>query len=128
MTKTIAMPMPREQTLQGAGVEAGSGTEVWEVRDAAGGTIELRLQYQRALPSRTKLEAKPHSAVDPSFFRIYRIEQGVDMVKSVPAGIDRVPNYQLRVTVPELRKLFDGTEQVVSIAVIPWYIRQTSLP
>jgi len=29
---------------------------------------------------------------------------------------------------PELRKLFDGTEQLISVSVIPWYLRQVSLP
>ena len=118
----------REQTLKGAGAEPGAGGEVWEMRDTAGGMIELRVQYQRAIPSRAKVESKPHSAVEPTLFRIYRIDQGVDVVKSIPAGIDRVQSYQLRVTVPELRKLFDGTEQLVSISVLPWYVRQTFLP
>jgi hypothetical protein len=39
-----------------------------------------------------------------------------------------VQSYQFRVTVPELSKLFDGTEQLVSIAVLPLYTRQTFLP
>jgi len=32
------------------------------------------------------------------------------------------------VTVPELRTLFDGSEQLVAIALYPWYLRQVSLP
>jgi hypothetical protein len=32
------------------------------------------------------------------------------------------------VTGLELAKLFDGKEQLVSIAAIPWYTRQTFLP
>jgi len=71
-----------EQTLKGAGLEPATGSEVWEVRDAAGGTIELRLQYQRGVPSRIKAENKPRSAVEPNFFRIYRVDQGVDVVKA----------------------------------------------
>ena len=50
------------------------------------------------------------------------------MVKSVPNGIDRVLDYQLRVTGSELGKLFDGTEQLVSVAMLPWYMRQGFLP
>jgi hypothetical protein len=117
-----------EQTLKGAGLEPATGSEVWEVRDAAGGTIELRLQYQRGVPSRIKAENKPGSAVEPNFFRIYRVDQGVDVVRSVPGGIDRVQQYSLRVTMAELRKMFDGTEQLVSVSVVPWYLRQVSLP
>jgi hypothetical protein len=124
----VAATIRREATLYGADLEPGTGSEMWEMQESGGGRIELRVEYQRGVPSRAKPEAKPHSAVDPSFFRIYRIDQGIDVVKSLPAGIDRVRSYQFRVTVPELRPLFDGTEQLVSIAVLPWYVRQVSLP
>lgn len=90
--------------------------------------LQFRIEYQRAVPWRAKLEIKPRSAVEPTFFRIYRIDQGSDLIKSIPAGIDRVQSYQLHVTVSELRKLFDGTEKVVGIVVIPWYVRQLFLP
>ncbi len=86
------------------------------------------MEYQRAVPSRAKQELKPRSAVIPTFYRIYRVEQLIDLVKSIPAGVDRVQNFQFRVTMPELRKLFDGSEQVVGILVIPWSVRQLSLP
>jgi hypothetical protein len=118
----------REQTHKGANLEAGVGEDFWEVRDARGGSIELRVQYQLALPSRAKAEQKIYSAVEPSFFRIYRLEQATDMLKSIPAGINRMQNYQLRVTVPELSKLFDGTEQLVGISTTPLYVRQVFLP
>jgi hypothetical protein len=117
-----------EQTLKGAGLEPAAGSEIWEVRDAAGGTIALRLQYQRGVPNRIKAENKPRSAVEPNFFRIYRVDQGVDVVRSAPIGIDRVQQYSLQVTMAELRTLFDGTEQLVSVSVIPWYLRSVSLP
>ena len=106
----------REQTHKGANLEAGVGEDFWEVRDTRGGIIELRVQYQGALPSRAKSEQKIYSAVEPSFFRIYRLDTATDVVKSIPAGIDRVQNYQLRMAVPELSKLFDGTEQLVGVA------------
>lgn len=118
----------REHTEKGTSLEAGIGSDSWDVRDAGGGIIELLIQYQRAVHSRAKAEAKVRSAVEPSFFRIYRFDQGGDVVKSIPAGINRVQSYQLRVTVPELRKLFDGTEQLVSITLLPWYVRQVFLP
>ena len=68
-----------------------------------------RHQYQLALPLRAKSEQKIYSAAEPSFFRTYRIETATDMLKSIPAGINRVQNYQLRVAMPELKNLFDGT-------------------
>jgi hypothetical protein len=79
-------------------------------------------------PAPSKPETKPRSATDPTIIRLYKFDQGVDVVRSVPAGIDRVQTYVLRVTVPELRPLFDGSEKVVSIALVPWYLRQVSQP
>ena len=118
----------REQTHKEANLEAAVVEDFWEVRDARGAAIELRVQYQSALPSRAKAEQKIYSAVEPSFFRIYRIETATDILKSIPAGINRVQNYQLRVAVPELSKLFDGTEQLVGITATPLYVRQIFLP
>ena len=118
----------REQTHKGVNMEIGVGEDFWEVRDDRGEVIELRIRYQQALPLRAKAEQKLYSAVEPNFFRIYRIDTATDIVKSVPAGINRVQNYQLHMDVPELKKLFDGTEQLVAVAVIPLYVRQIFLP
>ena len=65
--------------------------------------------------------------MEPGFFRIYRVDTATDIVKSVPAGIDRVKNYQFRVAVPELNKLFDGTEQLVAVARYS-PVRTTDIP
>jgi hypothetical protein len=120
--------MRREQTHKWANLESGAGEDFWEVRDTRGGSIELRVQYQLALPLRAKLEQKIYSGAEPSFFRIYRIESATDVLKSIPAGINRVQNYQLRMAVPELSKLFDGTEQLVGISAYPLFVRQVFLP
>jgi hypothetical protein len=116
-----------EQTLKGDGIEPASGSDLWQVR-SRDGLIELRLQYRRGVAVRQKQETRPRSAVDPTILRIYRADQGVDLVRAVPLGIDRMQAYSLQVTVPELRTLFDGSEQLVAIALHPWYHRQVSLP
>ncbi len=125
---SVRATIRREQTMKSVDLGPGTGSDLWELRDSAGGMLRFRMEYQRAVPSRAKREFKPRSAVEPTFFRIYRLDQGSDLVKSIPAGIDRVQNYQLSVTVSELRKLFDGTEQLVGIVVIPWYVRRVYLP
>ena len=118
----------REASLQGTGREPGTGSERWEVQESGGGLIDFRVEYQRSVPTRARPEVKLHSAADPAFFRIYRPDVGTDVIRSVPASIDRVRSYQFRVTVSELRPLFDGTEQLVSLAVLPWYVREVFLP
>jgi len=117
----------REQAHKGDNLEPGTASELWEMQ-TNGGRIEVQVAYQRGVPSRVKAEAKVRSAVEPSFFRIYRVDQGLDVVKSVATGVDRTQSFRFRSTVPELAKLFDGKEQLVSITAIPFYIRQVSLP
>jgi len=125
---SVRATIRREYTFKGADLEPGTVSDLWELRDSAGGMLQFRIEYQRAVPSRAKPEIKPRSAVEPTFFRIYRIDQGSDLIKSIPAGIDRVQSYQLHVTMSELRKMFDGSEKVVGILAIPWYVRKLFLP
>ncbi|MBI2973445.1 MAG: hypothetical protein HYY39_06630 [Armatimonadetes bacterium] len=99
-------------------------TERFRFRDPAGGSVELQLQYRRGVPERVMTQGNVRSIVDPSILRIYKVHQLIDVVRSVPQGIDRVLSYQLRVTVPEFADLFDGTEQLVSLTIVPWYVRQ----
>lgn len=118
----------RNLSMSGSGQEPGTASERWTMKDGKGGTIDLQVDYQRGTPTRAKAEAKPRSGSDPATWRIYRIEQGLDVLKSIPAGTDRVKSYKLRVAVPEFAKLFDGSEQLVSVTSVPWYTRQTFLP
>ncbi len=118
----------REATTRGADLEPGTGSESWLIQDQAGGILKFRMDYRRAVPTRSKGEARPHSNVDPTFFRMYRYDQLMDVVKSIPNDIDRVQGLHLDVTIAELGELFDGTERLVGIALVPWYGRQTFLP
>jgi hypothetical protein len=118
----------RGATLQGANLEPGTGTEVWRVWDSAGGVLEFWIDYQRAVPKRVKKEFRARSNVEPDFFRIYQDEHAVDVVKSISAGIDRLQNYQFRVTMSELREMFDGSEQLIGISLNPIWVRQVFLP
>jgi hypothetical protein len=117
-----------EQAIKATDMEPASVTERWEVRDTSGGAVNLELQYVRAVPSRVKSEAKVHGGRDPNFFQLFRVDSGSDVLRSVPAGLDRVQRYQLRVTMADLRRAFDGSEQLVSILAIPWYVRSVALP
>src|SRR5437867_11636786 len=101
---------------------------MWTVRDSAGGVVELAFDYTGGLPARSKSESKVYSAVEPTFFRIYRGEQGADVVKSVPANIDRVQNFKLTIGIEELRTIFDGSETLFAATMVPRYVRQASLP
>jgi hypothetical protein len=124
----IQATVRRQIALQGSGVSPGTATESWEVQESGGGRIAFHMDYQRAIPSRAHSEVKLYSAVDPGFFRIYRADVGTDIVRSVPTNVDRLRSFHFRVSIRELSPLFDGTEHLVSIAVLPWYVRQVYLP
>ncbi len=124
----VKATVSREATIKGATSESGAGSEVWKVQDSAGGIMEFRMDYQRAVPKRIKKEFKVHSSVDPNIFFNFQDDYAVDVVKSIPAGIDRVQNYKFRVTMSELRKMFDGSEKLVGILVNPSRVRQKFLP
>jgi hypothetical protein len=125
---SVQASVRRERTLKAVDLEPGTEEQLWDMRDSAGGMIEFRLRCQRGLPARAKMEQSVYSAVDPNFFQIYRVDYDMDVVKSPSGGMDRVQNYQLSVKVAELRELFDGSEQLVSIAIMPWYVLQLFQP
>ena len=86
------------------------------------------MDYQRALPTRTEREFEARSSVDPDILFKFRDTYATGVVKSIPAGIDRVKNLKFRVTIPELRKMFDGSEKLVGISMNPSRVRQRFLP
>jgi hypothetical protein len=117
-----------EQAIKATDMEPAMVTERWEVRDRSGGTVTLSLEYTRGVPARSKSESKVYGGPDPAFFRIYRADTGGDVLRSAVTGVDRVKKLSLRVTTAELKKAFDGTEQIVSVTALPWYQREVSLP
>jgi hypothetical protein len=100
-------------------VEGRSPAERLEVRFRASPSVKTR--------TRDKGEANTLSAKDTALWRIYRFESVTDIVRSAPRNIDLVEHYSLALTSPEFRKLFDGSEQLVSVSLTPWYSRQTFL-
>ena len=94
----------------------------------ADGVLALELQYRRGVPERVTSEGWVRFAAEPEHVRVYRADELVDVVKSVPGGIDRLERFGLRVTLPELADIFDGSEQVVNLTVQPWFLRRVYEP
>src|SRR5262245_48119096 len=118
----------RQGTFAGSGLEAGSGSEAWEVKEIKGneGVISLRFEYQRGVPTRTRSELRLRSPIDPAFSRLYRFDAGMDVVKG--AAGERVKNLVFNATGTEMKRFFDGTHTIISVTVIPWYVREVFLP
>ena len=124
----VKATVSREATIKGGTLKSGAGSEIWKVQDSAGEILELRMDYQRVVPKRIKREFKARSSVEPDILFIYRDDYAGDVLKSIPAGINRIKYYRFRSTIPELRKMFDGSEQLVGISVNHSHVRQRFRP
>jgi len=102
--------------------------ESWDFRTEDGNAIEVQVRFTPAVPSKVRAEAKVYSGVKPDFYRIYRIEQAVDVARSVPDNVDRATKVSINISGKKFAPLFDGTEKVISMTSIPWYSRQVYLP
>lgn len=102
--------------------------ESWQFSAGNGDSLELQLQYVHGVAARGKVEAKVHSGKTPDFYRIYRIEQAVDVVRSTATGMDRAQKFSFKASGQQFAQLFDGSEQLISISSLPWYTRQVFLP
>jgi hypothetical protein len=118
----------REFTQKGENLSPGTGNDDWGMKEVGGGTIVVHLSYLRSALDHAKSESKIRSSVDPNVCYIYRVDQGSELLKSTPSGLDRLQSYEFRSTVPELSKLLDESTKLVSISAIPSYILQVSTP
>jgi hypothetical protein len=120
-----------EHAITDQSEDAEEVTDVWDVGPVAGrGGLELRLQSRRKTAARRRVrgEARVVSAKDQDLWQLHKFDAAVDLVKSVSEGIDEVKRYAFRLSAPEFGDLFDGTEQLISIRVTPWYMRQVFVP
>ncbi len=124
---SVKAAVRRELTRSGADISPLGGADAWEV-DHDGGRLSVAFAFRAEVPRYVESESHPTSAADPSIRRIYRYRQLVDVVRSVPAEIDRLDNLRVEVSIPELVDAFDGSEQLIAVGVIPWYARETFLP
>ena len=125
---SVGARVTRQIVSTGTGSEAASARQSWSVAPETGGEVALSLAWPAGVPGLSEGESNIRSAVDPELFRIYRYKQYADLVKSVPAEVDRVESLALDVSIPELAPLFDGTETLVGILDVPWYMREIWLP
>jgi len=111
--------------------EPAAGTTVeesWEFKAENGSAVTLQIQFVRGVPARDKSELRVYAQPKPEFFRIYRYEQGVDVVRGADTGTERLQKITFKATGERLAPLFDGTEQLISLISVPWYARQIYLP
>lgn len=115
-----------QQGTMADGVEPGTATEIWEMEEPGGGVANLSFEYRRGSPKRVNRTYNMYGSDDPKLTRIYHSDQGRDAVVDVAAGVDRTRNFKLKMTLEEFAPLFDGSERLVSVEVLPWYLREVS--
>jgi hypothetical protein len=110
---------------------AATITESFEVDVATGGTIELRLSYQRGPLLRLAAD-RPNlpiwTTADPRIVRVYQEDSVVEIVRNEAAGLNLAQELLFRSSVPELADLFDGRERLVAILSYPSYARKVFSP
>jgi hypothetical protein len=102
--------------------------EKWEIKGDDGSVLDFQIQFARGVPIRENTETTYYSSVKPNFYRIYRVVQGTDVVRSTATGADRATRLSFKASGGQFAPLFDGTEQLVSVTSLPVFSRTIWLP
>jgi hypothetical protein len=103
--------------------------ETWDFTGANGEHMALHLAYERGAARMLSAETKFFSAADPNSYQIWKIDQGLDIMRNATVAVkDRVKDFQLKASGGRIGTLFDGTERVVSVDALHWYNRAVSSP
>ncbi|WP_285409855.1 hypothetical protein [Variovorax sp. efr-133-TYG-130] len=107
----------------------GTRTEsaTWKFRSDDGISASLDIEYLPGAVQREQAEARTYSAAKSGFHRIYRYDQCIDVI-SGPQRSARLKEIDFRAAGGVLSSLFDGNEQLISVASVLWFARQVFLP
>jgi hypothetical protein len=118
-----------ERTEHGSGGLDVKVDETWVAKGKDGNEFDLHTSFVRGVPALSTFDVHNYSAADPAFYRIYRGEQVVDVLRSVNTGVNRVQAVQLKATGNgKLAKAINGSEKIIAITAMPFYKRLTFLP
>jgi hypothetical protein len=124
----LAATVRADRSLSATGKDALM-EENWEFATASGERMEVHLKYERAPARKGSNEVKFFSPTNPSSYQIFKIEQGIDIMRNATVPVrDRVKDFSYKAAGGRLGPLFDGTERVVSIDSFHWYNRGVYQP
>jgi hypothetical protein len=112
-------------------ITAGENVEVeeeWSVAGEGGARFKVALAYARNAPAFSTFDQKIYSGDDPSFYRIYRGDQGAIVAMSAPLAIGSADDTTIEAEGDMLGSLFDEDAELVAVLHLPWYRRDTFLP
>lgn len=116
-----------ERTVSGEAEGHARVQEAWAFAAASGERIDLRITYRRGPVTKAHVDSVVRSALKPEFQRTYRIDQATDVLRSASTP-DRVEQLSFRATGPRLAALFDGSEALLGVSALPFYVREISIP
>ena len=117
-----------ERTMSGEAETSGRVQEQWDFAAASGEQVRLRATYRRAAAGKTHVETVVRSAAHPEFQRTYRIDQISDVLRNATTPGDRLEQIEFRASGPAFAPLFDGSETLVAVTAVPYYVREISIP
>jgi hypothetical protein len=117
------------RSTSGSAGKPAISEEHWGFAAPSGERMELNLRYERGTARKASQETKFWSSVNPNFYQVFKIEQGLDIMRNSTVPVrDRVAEFSYKATGGKIAPLFDGTERVVSIDALHWYNRGVYLP
>lgn len=118
----------QRSTRIGSG-QAIASEETWEFTGASGEHMELHLTYERGVARKLSSEVKFFSAADPGSYQIWKIDQGLDIMRNATVPVkDRVKDFVFKASGGKIGTLIDGKERVVSVDALHWYNRAVYSP
>jgi hypothetical protein len=118
-----------ERSTRAVSGEPIRNEETWQFDAAGGEHMELHLAYERGVARKLSSEVKFFSAGDPDRYQIWKIDQGLDIMRNATVNVpDRVKELQFKASGGKIGQLLDGTERIVSVDALPWYNRIVSSP
>jgi hypothetical protein len=118
-----------ERSTRAVSGEPIRNEETWQFDAAGGEHMELHLAYERGIARKLSSEVKFFSAIDPDRYQIWKIDQGLDIMRNATINVpDRVKELQFKASGGKIGQLLDGTERIVSVDALPWYNRIVSSP
>lgn len=116
-----------ERSMTGDRDEQARVQETWEFAAQSGERISVHVAFKRGVVTKSHADTVVRSAIHPEFQRTYHIDQAADLVRGV--GIpDRVEQLDVTISGAALASLFDGSQRIVSVSAVPYYVRDITIP
>ncbi len=124
-----------DRVLRSGPGDVSKAAEQWELNTGSGLDDEKReqlslwLNYERRVPTRVADSmTRVYSAQNPSFYREYKADQGVIVMRKGANGLDGISDIRFRAEGPKLGEIFEGFKSpldcLISVVSQPWTVRQ----